>query len=302
MNPVNILKERYGDLTNDSSEFSTSLQQPLKKSFRVNTSKSSVEKVKESFDKYGIELQGVKWCSEAFTTSRDALASIEHALGHIYFQELTSLLPVAAIKDVLENAQNVLDACAAPGSKTTHLSAEMKNRRCIVANDADRQRLRALRFNLEKTGSLNVVISNKDLLRFPDSSFDVIILDVPCSAEGILRKNAGAMERWSLQRIAACAALQKKLILKAFSLLENGGTMIYSTCTFAPEENESVLSELLEKTSAKTENIEFDGLKSSKGVDEWLKASYNSDVKKAVRIWPHQNDTSGFFIAKVVKC
>ncbi len=299
MNLVDIFKERYSFLTDNPDEFASFLQQPLKKSFRVNTLLTSIDEIKERFSDYGISIEEIPWYDEAFITTSEASSSIEHALGMIYFQELTSMLPCIALENDLQDAQTVMDACAAPGSKTTHAAALMKNKGTIIANDISYQRLRALKFNLEKSGVLNAIITNKDLLAFPAMKFDVVLLDAPCSSEGMLRKKMGILERWSLQRIAQCAALQKKLILKAFDMLNDDGVMMYSTCTFAPEENEAVVSFLLEHRDAVIENIEIPHLKSSSGIEEWNGIVFDERVKNSVRIWPHQNDTGGFFMAKI---
>src|SRR4030042_921087 len=135
----------------------------------------------------------------------------------------------------------VLDACAAPGSKATQLAALMQNRGTIIANDLSYERIRALRFNLEKTGALNTIITNHDLRFLPQdfpANFDAILLDAPCSSEGMIRKNPAILSRWSESEIMSRAGLQKRLLLKAWELLSPGGTLVYSTCTFAPEENE----------------------------------------------------------------
>ncbi len=294
--------ERYQSLVGDSDAFSLSLTQPLPKAFRVNTIKSPPDYVMKRFADYGIPLASVSWYQDAFVCgSLDAGATLEYFLGQIYIQELTSMLPPLLMRRELEQACLVLDACAAPGSKATQIAALMENRNTLVANDIDYARIRALKFNLEKCGVLNALITNQDIRFFPKIMFDSIFVDAPCSAEGTCRKNPKALALWNEKRIRGHAGLQKTILLKCFDLLRPGGTLLYSTCTFAPEENEAVISHLLSRREARLEKISLDGLKSSPGITEWEGQSYHPDVSKTMRIWPHQNDSGGFFLAKVVK-
>lgn len=294
-------RERYSDLVDDD-EFFASLQRPLPKSFRVNTLKGSTDEVKERFRSYGIGIEQVLWYKDAFISENPEIGStLEHFRGAIYLQELVSMLPPLMIREELESARIVLDGCAAPGSKTTQLAALMGNKGVVIANDIAYSRIRALRFNLEKTGTLNTVITNYDLRHFPKMQFDAILVDAPCSAEGTARKNPAFFSFWSPRHIHSHANLQKRFIVKAFDLLAPGGSLVYSTCTFAPEENEAVVDWLLEKRPAALEQIEMSHIRLSPGILEWKGKEFSSEVKKTVRIWPHHNDTGGFFMAKVRK-
>ncbi|MBU0533121.1 RsmB/NOP family class I SAM-dependent RNA methyltransferase [Candidatus Micrarchaeota archaeon] len=297
-----LFKERYSELVDDAEAFFSCLDSLQPRSFRVNRLKSTPEHIKERFSEYGISLEQVQWYEDAFISSEPEVgATFEHFTGEVYIQELVSMLPPVVIRKELEKARFVLDACAAPGSKTTQLAAIMQNRGLIVANDISYNRIRALKFNQEKAGAANVVITNRDLRNFPKNQFEIIILDAPCSSEGTIRKNFGIPSLWSEKHINNLARMQKQLILKAFDLLSPGGTMVYSTCTFAPEENEAVLHHLLENRPAKLEKILIPHLKLSQTVAEWRGTEFNSEVKNAIRIWPHHNNTGGFFLAKVKK-
>jgi len=294
--------ERYCPLVDNEEAFLASLGRLLPKSFRVNTIKSSASEVKERFSGYGIGIKQMPWYEDAFVSDNpDVGSTLEHFAGAIYMQELVSMLPPIIVREELRESRFVLDGCAAPGSKTTQLSALMQNRGTIVANDLDYMRIKALKFNLEKTGALNVVITNQDLRMFPPMQFDLIILDVPCSAEGTIRKSDGLFSSWSENAIRGASSVQKRLIRKGFDLLKPGGTMVYSTCTFAPEENEAVLDHLLADTPAVLEPIAIEGLKLSKPLEEWEGGRFDPQISNAIRIWPHHNDTGGFFIAKVRK-
>lgn len=294
---------RYRTLVDDPDAFLAALGR-VQRSFRVNTLKAAPEQVRKQFEEYGIALASVPWYADAFTCSDQRISkTLEHALGHMYLQGLSSMLPALAMKEELRRASLVLDACAAPGSKTTQLAALMQNRGTLMANDVDYSRLRALRFNLEKAGVVNAAVTHHDLLRFPapDGGFNCILLDAPCSAEGTFGKSTEAQERWSERLIAGCATLQKRLIAKAFDLLADNGMLVYATCTFAPDENEAVVQHLLETRDAKIEQIRINGLNASPGVLEWHGRAFDGQLASAIRIWPHLTNMNGFFIAKVRK-
>ncbi len=307
-------QDRYIPLVDDPEAFLSSLLSQPPKSFRVNALKSSAPEVKSRLESYGFSLKQMSWYPEAFISDNPAVGgTLEHFLGHIYMQELTSMLPPLALRAELERGKasptsngnlTVLDACAAPGSKTTQLAALMHNRGTIIANDLSYERIRALRFNLEKTGVLNTIITNHDLRFLPQdfpANFDAILLDAPCSSEGMIRKNPAILVRWSESDIMSRAGLQKRLLLKAWELLSPGGALVYSTCTFAPEENEGVLDFLLSNSDAKVQSMKIPGLRTSHGIPEWRGRTFSHDVKKFLRVWPHHNDTEGFFLAKVSK-
>jgi NOL1/NOP2/sun family putative RNA methylase len=296
-------KKRYGHLAGDREAFFSSLERRTPKSFRVNTLKSSVPQVKKRIESYGIGISQASWYPDAFVSEDPEIGStLEHFLGCIYMQDLTSMLPAFVVRKELESAGLVLDACAAPGSKATQIAAFMQNKAILVANDLDYGRIKALKFNLEKCGVLNCIITNQDLRFFPEKvKFDVIVLDVPCSSEGTIRKNPRVLSMWSERDIMSKSGLQKKLLLKAWSLLASGGTLVYSTCTFAPEENEIVVSHLLEASQARIQEMRIPGLKCSAGIQEWEGKKFHPEISRCMRVWPHQNDTGGFFLAKVVK-
>jgi NOL1/NOP2/sun family putative RNA methylase len=268
----------------------------------VNTLKSSPSEIKEKFTGYGFKTTQMSWYEDAFLCdSLEVNSTIEHFSGRIYLQELVSMLPPLMLREELAQARIVLDACAAPGSKTTQMAALMKNLGTIIANDVAYPRIRALKFNIEKTGTLNTAITNRDLRNFPAMQFDAVLLDAPCSSEGTMRKNGELFSEWSERLVMSNASQQKQLILKSFDLLAPGGAMVYSTCTFAPEENEAILQHLLDNTEAEIAPFSFEGIRTSKPLEEWQGKAFDPRIKNAIRIWPHHNDTGGFFLAKVTK-
>ncbi|MFH0884139.1 MAG: RsmB/NOP family class I SAM-dependent RNA methyltransferase [Candidatus Micrarchaeota archaeon] len=296
-------RERYCSLVDDEDAFLSCLEELLPKSFRVNTIKSSAEEVMRRFESYAIGLSRVPWYSDAFICDNpEAGFSLEHFTGAIYMQELVSMLPPLLVREELGTSRFVLDGCAAPGSKTTQIAAMMGNRGTLIANDVSYSRIRALKFNLEKAGVLNTVITNRDLNAFQNLRFEVIVLDAPCSSEGTIRKNYDVFDTWSEGGIRQYSNVQKQLIVKAFDMLMPEGTLVYSTCTFAPEENEGVLQHLIDmRPEARLEKISFEGLRTSETVGSWNGIEFSSQIRNAARIWPHHNNTGGFFLAKVGK-
>ncbi len=208
-----------------------------------------------------------------------------------------SVVPVLAL-DPKPN-ERILDMCAAPGTKTILIAHVTKNSAQIVANDISKTRILRLRTNLRKY-EINAKITNTSG-RIIKENFDKILLDAPCSGEGIVNKKEKLFSAWSEKRIRFLAKKQKKLIANAFNILNDGGILVYSTCTFAPEENEEVVQFLLEKSrNAKLEEMNIE-IAHSVGLSEWAGRKIPEEMKKCMRIYPHQNNTAGFFIAQIIK-
>ena len=196
----------------------------------------------------------------------------------------------------------VYDMCSAPGSKTTHLAQIMNNKGCIVANDISYKRLKALGFNIELTGTLNVVVTEGDGTRAKtDERFDKILIDAPCSCDGTVRKDWKALSRWNPKACRFMAQRQKQLLKVAAKALKSGGTLVYSTCTLSPEEDEGVIDFALNGLGLEIQPIKLNGLKSSDCMTGWEDKEFDERVKNCLRIWPQDNDTEGFFVAKFKK-
>lgn len=195
--------------------------------------------------------------------------------------------------------ERVLDLCAAPGGKTTHLVAKMKDQGLLVANEIFRKRALVLAENLERWGTAQTVVTNEspaDLEKQFPQFFDRILVDAPCSGEGMFRKEPAGMEYWTPDYPAECANRQRKILASALKMLKPGGTLVYSTCTFAPEEDEQNAAWLL----ATYPGLTMVPIKKYPGMDdgrpEW--ADGNPDLAKAVRLFPHHIAGEGHFIAK----
>jgi len=225
----------------------------------------------------------------------------EHIIGYYYIQEVSSMMSPLALDP--KPGDLVLDLAASPGSKTTQISAMMENQGTLIANDLKIDRIRILSANLERCGCTNTIITRDDAmwlcqkLAKENYKFDKILLDAPCSGEGTLRSSQKTFLMWNEKVIKKLSRQQKKFIALAFRCLKKSGTLVYSTCTHAPEENEAIVSFALENFPVKIETLSLP-LKCRPGITEWDSKSYSPETAKACRIYPQDNNSEGFFLAK----
>ncbi len=295
--------ERYSQLT-DWEEFKKYSLSFLRRSIRVNTVLGSVKEVTTSIKAKGWELIPIPWCKEGFWIEhperRDVGNLLEHHVGKIYVQEAASMIPPLILQP--QPGELILDMCASPGSKTTQMGAMMENKGMIIANDYKGQRLQSLGINVQRSGLTNTVVTLMHGKRFSDLQFDKILVDAPCSGTGAIRKSLKTITIWNAGMISKLARQQKELIENAFLNLKPGGIMVYSTCSVEPEENEGVVDFLLQKyPPAKVIKSSLPGLKTSPPLLEFDGVKYDLQVKHTLRIWPQDNDTEGFFVAKIQK-
>lgn len=294
--------DHFADIVDDREAFAASLLREPRKSFRVNTIKSSREAVVGRLSEAGVRTETVPWYQDAVIVHDDVLSgTLERFLGTFHIQELASMLPPLVAADELRRARMVLDACAAPGSKTTQAAAIMGNRGCLIANDRSYSRIRALQFNIHKQGVVNALITNYELQQFPARDFDVILLDAPCTSIGTVRKSPNLFGSWSIGQSHGYGGLQKDLLVRSFDMLAPGGTLVYSTCSLAPEENEIVIDHLLRHRPARVKPVSLPGFRFGEPVQRWDGRELHPGVAGAGRVWPHHNDTDGFFVAKVTR-
>lgn len=294
--------ERYEPLIEEFDAFRAACERPLPSMVRVNTIEATPERARRALDEEGVDWTGREWSDAVLELDTDNPGSTWASYhGWIHGQEEVSAIPA----QVLDPApgERVWDACAAPGSKTTQLAALMDDEGLVVANDNNLGRLSALRFNTERLGVTNAVVTNQDarnfsLKPFDFPAFDRALVDVPCSCEGTIRKNPTTLDDWSLGHVRSVAGVQKGILRRAVQATREGGTVVYSTCTFAPEENEAVLDHVLAEEDCRLVEFEFP-LESRPGVTEWQGDAYDRSVRKAKRFYPHHNDTGGFFCAKL---
>ncbi len=293
--------ERYGPLIDDFERFRTACERPLPSVVRVNTIKTDPETARAALEADGIDVEPCEWHPGLYRLDSQPGANWPYYHGWLHGQEEVSAVPATVLDP--EPGDRVWDACAAPGSKTTQLSALMDDRGLLVATDSNLGRIAALRSNAERLGVTNVAITREDarnhsLKPWEDREYDAALVDVPCSCEGTIRKNPDTLEEWSLEHVEGIAGSQKGILRRAVQTVRDGGHVVYSTCTFAPEENEAVLDHVLAEEPCRL--VEFDlPLDHAPGVTAFEDESFDESVRKAKRIYPHHNDTGGFFCAKL---
>ena len=297
--------ERYSQLTN-WEEFKTCSLSFLNRSIRVNTLKTSVSELKKMLEK-NWSLEQIPWCREGFLIEhakkerRDIGNLTEHSLGYFYIQEAASMIPPVVLNPKPDEIN--LDIAASPGSKATQIAQYMENRGILIANDYTYERMKPLSINLQRCGVYNAIITLMEGQWFKKSGieFDKILVDAPCSGTGTIRKSLKTIGIWNPDMIRRLSITQKQLIETGFNLLKESGTLVYSTCSLEPEENEEVVDFLLKKyENAELEDIKLN-IKRSPAVLEFDGKKYSDEVKKALRIWPQDNNTEGFFVAKIMK-
>jgi NOL1/NOP2/sun family putative RNA methylase len=291
--------ERYKDIVPDFGVFVKVQSSPLHASVRINTLKVGRPRLLLRLDKAGVKYRVLEWYPLGLRLgpSERPGKMAEHALGYIHVQEVLSMVPPLILDP--KPGEAILDMCSSPGSKTSQIAQAMENRGLLVANEPSMIRLKPLRFNCERLGITNVAVTRYDGQSFPDYTFDRVLVDVPCSSEGTARKDLKVLLRSGRKRSMNLQSLQVRLLKRALMLTHPGGTVVYSTCTYAPEENEAVVNQVLDL--ARLEKFSLLGLQSSPGLTEWNGETYSEDLKLCARYYPHQNDTGGFFVAKLIR-
>ncbi|GAB3693751.1 RsmB/NOP family class I SAM-dependent RNA methyltransferase [Halorubrum pallidum] len=298
MNPL----DRYESLVDDVDAFRAACDRPLPSVVRANGIAASPARVSEAFEEEGVAYEPVDWHDGLFRLpDGNPGGNWPYVHGWTHGQEEVSVLPGLALDP--QPGERVWDACAAPGSKTTQIADAMNDEGTVVANDNSLGRISALRHNAERLGVTNAVVTNQDARNYSlkplaFDAFDRALVDAPCSCEGTCRKNPDVLDQWTLDHVHGVAGVQKGILARAVQATRPGGTVVYSTCTFAPEENEAVLDHVLANEAC--EIVEFDlPLETDPGVTEWEGETYDESVTRAKRIYPHRNDTGGFFCAKL---
>jgi len=298
--------ERYSKLT-DFDEFKKYSLSFLRKAIRINTLKISVKECVKRIEAKGWKTTPVPWNPDGFwlehNDRRDVGNLWEHHLGYFYVQEAASMIPPLVLNPQPHDA--VLDMAASPGSKTTQMAAMMENTGVLVANDYKADRLAALGMNVQRVGAANVVVSLMYGQRMKNVQFDRILVDAPCSGTGTIGKSLKTIMMWNPTMVGRLSQQQSQLLENAWRLLKPGGTLVYSTCTLEPQEDEGVISAFAaahdDATVDKIAENELPGLNRSKAVMEFNGEKYHPDVKHCLRIWPQDNYTEGFFVTRLKK-
>jgi NOL1/NOP2/sun family putative RNA methylase len=290
--------ERYRDIVPDFEAFRAVQCLPLCNSIRINTLKTKRAQLLERLERAGISYQVFDWYPLGLKLDVESPGKMqENLLGYIHIQEELSMVPPIVLDP--HPGEQILDLCASPGSKTTQISQMMMNLGLVIANEPSLGRVAPLRSNCERLGVLNVAITRYDGRNFPRGPFDRVLVDAPCSSEGRERKGPGVLARSSFKKSLDLQTLQIGLLKNALRLVKPGGIVVYSTCTYAPEENELVVQTCLDV--ARLEKISIPGLKECPGVTEWNGEPLDNNLMHCARYYPHLNDAGGFFVAKIIK-
>jgi NOL1/NOP2/sun family putative RNA methylase len=274
---------------------------------RMNPLKGNVQKTYKDLESKGCQLEEIPWAENVFfvrNKDKSQMADLkEYKDGLFYIQNLSSTIP-SLVLDPKED-EKIMDMCASPGSKTTHICAITNNKAKVVANDSDKVRIDSLRNVLHQFGAKAEIVlgDGRDWgVKYPDH-FDKILLDAPCSGEGLIYLNGmNPLRSWSIKKVNFMSTLQKELIDSAFRALKPGGTLVYSTCTLEPEENEGVVTYLLnEHKKSRIVDINIEGINGvTRGITKWSGNTYHQEVAKSIRVIPSA-EKMGFYLAKIIK-
>ena len=242
-----IFEEKMkGLLKEEFPEYIACYEEPRYYGLRVNTGKISVEDFKKICP---FEIQPIPWIENGFYYDGESVVPSKHPYyfaGLYYLQEPSAMTPAA--KFPVKPGERVLDLCAAPGGKATALGAALQGKGVLVANDISNSRAKALLKNLEVFGISNAFVTNEVPQNLADrfeGFFDKVLIDAPCSGEGMFRKDPAVIKTWNEERPEYFAKLQKDILKNGVRMLRPGGKLLYSTCTFAPVENEGSISWIL---------------------------------------------------------
>lgn len=264
---------------------------------RVNPLKSSLMDLQTSLP---VKIQTLPWSPEGVALQKDGELGKHpyHKAGLFYLQEPSAMVPVAVLDP--QPGERVLDLCAAPGGKTTQIQSLMGNRGLLIANDSNPRRVESLIRNLDRWGAQNTAILCETPRRISEhlgGYFDRVLVDAPCSGEGTFRSDPGEIKKWSPEFVSRCCRIQDEILWFAAKMVRPGGVLVYSTCTFNPDENEGTIARFL-KTNP---DFQIDPINHidgfSKGIQ--LASSSEHDFSGTVRIWPHKTSGEGHFTARL---
>lgn len=297
--PQEFCRRMKDMLRDEYDDFIKSYDSRPQRSLRVNTLKADSERF---FRQNLFDLERVEWCPDGFyyADSRRPGLHPYHRAGVYYIQEASAMAPVVCAE--IKPGEKVLDLCAAPGGKSSRAAAALQGSGILVSNEIVPSRAKILSFNLERMGVKNAIVTNEnpaDLEKFFPAFFDKIIVDAPCSGEGMFRKDPSAVSQWSQQRPDACAVRQGLILDSADKMLSAGGRIIYSTCTFAPQENEMAVAAFLDRHSEYRLISPAVSTFFSPGRPEF--ANGRRDIKKTMRLFPHKLKGEGHFVAVLEK-
>ncbi|MBR1392140.1 MAG: RsmB/NOP family class I SAM-dependent RNA methyltransferase [Lachnospiraceae bacterium] len=300
MLPQDFTERMRHMLGDEFPAFLASYEQEKRQGLRLNPLKTSRERFETQTD---WRLAPVLWAEYGYYYDK-AFAPGKHpyhASGVYYIQEPSAMAPARYLD--AQPGEIILDLCAAPGGKSTQIAGAMRGQGLLICNEIHPARAKILSENIERMGIRNALVTNETPARLAEryeACFDRIMVDAPCSGEGMFRKNEDACEEWSLEQVAICAERQDEILEAAAQMLKPGGRLVYSTCTFAPEENEGSISRFL----AKHPEYEILPVKKSEGMSggraDWIQGAA-AHIEDTIRMFPHKLRGEGHYVAVLKK-
>ncbi len=298
------LVARYAGIVDDPEALIRCLLEPLPTTFWRNPLRLSREALTALLARSGIEALPMSWNPDGLRLASDARPGQHWGFmaGLYQVQEEVSMLPVQLLDP--QPGERVLDLCAAPGNKTAQIAMAMANTGTVVANDSGRGRISAIRQTLKRLGLMNVAITLKDGQSYPSRAgqFDRVLVDAPCTCEGTFRK-VRVPQLVSDEFRQRTARVQERLLRRAVQLVRPGGRVVYSTCTFSPEENEAVVDAVLRdhRGALRLLPAHVAGFDAASGLTQWNGQRFDDQLRGSLRVWPHWRNTGGFFVAVLEK-
>ena len=287
-----------------------SFTRPLAQTFRINPLKTDLGQLEKMAARYGWKLEPVAFCPEGFRlleAEKIPSMTAEHAAGQLYIQDSASMVPVMLYDaERLADAPLILDLAASPGGKTTHLCARSMDRGLILANDSSASRITALKTVLKNWGCVRNAVTNFPGESYGDffpNTFDLILLDAPCSMQSLVSIDSHPMRPISEREEMALAQRQTALLTSALRALKPGGQLVYSTCTLSPDEDEAVVDAVLKRFPGKV-RVADAGKRlptPAPGLTRTPNAVFDPTLAGTVRLWPHRFQTAGFFASLLEK-
>jgi NOL1/NOP2/sun family putative RNA methylase len=300
---LEYMAERYIDLFNGeegAESFLQACEHGISPSIRSNRLKIRTSELSRRLEEKGFKLEASTLTASGLTIQEAPFSqgsTTEYLLGYYYIQGIASIIAVEALDP--KPAEIICDMCSAPGGKATYISELMNNSGILYATDIDRAKIRALRSHISRMGIINSIMIRMDARKLPEFGFkfDRILLDDPCTGEGLLPVDWSRRRSRKPEDLVEMASRQRELVEASIQALKKNGRLTYVTCSIAPEENEEVLHPFIEKGQLRVEetlpHIKTRGLKSFRGQE------FDSSLGGAVRLYPNVQHTEGFFICNL---
>ena len=300
MLPQEFLDRMKQMLGEEYPQFEQSYEQEKHRALRMNSHKGEQQQLRTQMP---FDLTPVPWSEYGYYYGNEERPGKHpyHEAGVYYIQEPSAMAPASYLD--ARPGEYILDLCAAPGGKSTQIAAAMQGQGLLVSNEIDPARAKILSENMERMGVTNALVTNEtpqNLAEKFSGFFDRIMVDAPCSGEGMFRKNEDASDEWSLENVRICAKRQDEILACADAMLRPGGRIVYSTCTFAPDENEGSISRFLKLHPhyqivpvQKTEGM-------AEGISKWV-TDPAERLEHTIRLWPHKLHGEGHYLAVLQK-